>query len=57
MLCRFLYSVSHRFLHYATGGHGFGMSDEKGTAESRQWREECLEWMKALKQKEKNNRP
>ena len=33
------------------------MSDEKGTAESRQWREECLEWMKALKQKEKNNRP
>lgn len=49
--------VPHRFLHYATGGHGFGMSDEKGTAESRQWREECLEWMKALKQKEKNNRP
>lgn len=40
--------VHHRFLHYRTGGHGFGMSDEKGTAESRQWRQECIEWIRSV---------
>ena len=40
--------VNHRYIQYQTGGHGFGVSDEKGTAECRQWRQEFLEWIKSL---------
>ncbi len=40
--------VPHLYLQYATGGHGFGASDEKGTAESRQWREAFLLWLRRL---------
>lgn len=38
--------VPHVYIQYQTGGHGFGMSDEKGTAESRRWRDDFLEWVK-----------
>lgn len=38
--------IRHRYIQYETGGHGFGASDEKGTAECRQWRTEFLRWMK-----------
>lgn len=37
--------VPHKYLQYATGGHGFGASDTKGTAECRQWREAFLDWL------------
>lgn len=40
--------VNHRYIQYQTGGHGFGGSDEKGTAECRQWRQEFLEWIRSL---------
>ena len=31
-----------------TGGHGFGVSDEKGSDECRQWKERFLEWLRTL---------
>ena len=41
--------VPHRFIQYKTGGHGFGASEEKGTAECRRWKEEFLEWFRRMK--------
>ena len=38
--------VDHRYIQYQTGGHGFGASEVKGTAECRQWKEEFLNWIK-----------
>jgi len=38
--------VNHRYIQYKTGGHGFGASEEKGTAECRQWKNEFLNWIK-----------
>lgn len=38
--------IPHRYIQYSTGGHGFGASDSKGTAECRQWRTEFLKWLK-----------
>lgn len=40
--------VPHRYIQYSTGGHGFGASDTKGTAECRQWKAEFLTWIKRL---------
>lgn len=40
--------IRHRYIQYATGGHGFGASDTKGTAECRQWRDEFIQWIKGL---------
>ena len=40
--------VNHRYLQYKTGGHGFGVSDDKGTDESRQWKNEFLHWIQEL---------
>lgn len=37
--------VPHLYIQYATGGHGFGANDAKGTPECRQWKGEFLEWM------------
>lgn len=37
--------VHHIYIQYQTGGHGFGASDEKGTAECRQWRAAFLKWL------------
>lgn len=39
-------NISHRYLLYNTGGHGFGASDTKGTAECRQWKDEFIAWFK-----------
>ncbi len=41
--------VPHTYLQYATGGHGFGASDTKGSAESRQWRGAFLGWLLEMK--------
>ncbi len=40
--------VPHVYMQYATGGHGFGASETKGSAESRQWKEEFLKWLNQL---------
>ena len=40
--------ISHRYIQYSTGGHGFGASTTKGTAECRAWKEEFLNWLKGL---------
>ena len=37
--------VSHVYLQYETGGHGFGASDTKGTAECREWKAAFIEWL------------
>jgi acetyl esterase/lipase len=37
--------VPHVYYQYQTGGHGFGASDQKGTAECRQWKNAFLEWL------------
>jgi len=41
-------NVKHEYLLYETGGHGFGASDTKGTAECRQWKERFIEWIKTI---------
>jgi len=41
-------AIPHQYLRYRTGGHGFGASDVKGTAEARQWRPAFLVWLKKL---------
>lgn len=38
--------VDHKYIQYETGQHGFGVSDIYGTAESRQWKNEFLDWIK-----------
>ncbi len=40
--------VPHRYIQYRTGGHGFGMSETKGSPECRPWKEEFLKWIKGL---------
>ena len=40
--------IPHRFIRYRTGGHGFGASEKKGTAESRAWKQEFLNWLRNL---------
>ena len=39
--------IPHKYIQYETGGHGFGASDEKGTSEARQWRNEFIQWLRA----------
>ncbi|MBQ6192615.1 MAG: alpha/beta hydrolase [Bacteroidaceae bacterium] len=40
--------VPHRYIQYQTGGHGFGASETKGTAECRAWKGEFLKWLRRL---------
>jgi len=44
-------SIPHKYLQFKTGGHGFGVSDVKGTAESRLWKNEFISWLEALYEK------
>lgn len=39
-------NIPHKYIQYKTGGHGFGASEAKGTAESRQWKKEFIDWIK-----------
>ena len=41
--------IKHTYIQYQTGGHGFGASEVKGTAECRQWKHRFLEWLKELR--------
>ena len=38
----------HIYIQYKTGGHGFGASSKKGTAECRQWRQRFLMWLHGI---------
>lgn len=40
--------VPHTYLQYKTGGHGFGASDEKGSAETRTWRQHFIKWLSRI---------
>lgn len=40
--------INHRYIQYQTGGHGFGASETKGTAECRAWKDEFLNWLNGL---------
>jgi acetyl esterase/lipase len=40
--------IPHRYIQYRTGGHGFGASETKGTAECRAWKDEFLRWLRDL---------
>ncbi len=42
------HQVPHRYIQYATGGHGFGATDHKGTSECRRWKAEFLKWFRSL---------
>lgn len=37
--------VPHKYIQYEEGKHGFGASDYYGTPESRQWKNEFLNWL------------
>jgi acetyl esterase/lipase len=41
-------NVPHLYFQYQTGGHGFGVSEDKGSEECRQWKEKFLEWLHTL---------
>ena len=36
--------ISHKYIQYKTGGHGFGASDTKGSIECRHWKSEFINW-------------
>lgn len=40
--------VNHKYIQYSTGGHGFGASAEKTTAEAIGWKNEFLSWLKDI---------
>ena len=40
--------VPHHYEHYRTGGHGFGVTPEKTTAEAIQWKERFLAWLQEI---------
>lgn len=42
--------IPHTYLQYQTGGHGFGASDTKGSQESKQWKQQCIQWILNLNQ-------
>ena len=42
-------NVNHRYIQFQTGGHSFGASEKKGTAECREWKTEFLKWLAEIK--------
>lgn len=40
--------ISHIYIQYQTGGHGFGASNTEGSPECRQWRQSFLDWFRQL---------
>lgn len=43
-----VHKITHKYIQYKTGGHGFGASDVKGSAECRKWRKAFLAWLKTI---------
>ena len=39
-------NIDHKYILYQTGGHSFGVSEKKGSSESRQWKDEFIKWLK-----------
>jgi len=42
-------NVDHRYVQFKTGGHSFGASEKRGTAECREWKTEFLKWLSEIK--------
>ena len=42
-------NINHKYIQYQTGGHGFGASETRGTEESRNWKNEFINWIQNLK--------
>ena len=42
------HGIPHQYEHYRTGGHGFGVSEEKTTSEAIGWKERFLAWLKSV---------
>ena len=42
------HSIPHVYEHYRTGGHGFGVSEEKTTREAIGWKERFLNWLSSI---------
>ncbi len=40
--------IPHYWFHCKTGGHGFGVSEKKGSDESRQWKQHFILWLKKM---------
>ena len=40
--------VPHQYEHYRTGGHGFGVSEDRTSPEAIQWKSRFLEWLNRL---------
>ena len=38
--------VAHTYIQYQSGGHGFGASPTRGTAECREWKTVFIQWLK-----------
>ena len=49
-----VHGIPHKYIQYETGGHGFGASNEKGTPEARQWRNEFIAWLRVWEREEGN---
>ena len=41
-------NICHKYIQYQTGGHGFGASNRKGTAECRMWKSEFVKWLQEV---------
>ena len=41
-------NIRHKYIQYQTGGHGFGASNRKGTAECRMWKSEFIKWFQEV---------
>lgn len=48
--------IRHRYIQYRTGGHGFGASETKGTAECRAWKKAFLNWLQEIKESTSDKR-
>ena len=42
------HGIPHQYEHYRTGGHGFGVSEEKTTREAIGWKDRFLVWLKSV---------
>ena len=42
------HNIPHRYEHFTTGGHGFGVSEHKTSEEAIQWKDHFLEWLNNL---------
>ena len=42
------HKIPHKYEHYKTGGHGFGVAEEKTSPEAIQWKKSFLDWLHNL---------